>query len=83
MVTRIAEGVEGLGRAVVFSDSQSALHLCKNLVFHEKTKHVNVRYHFIMEKMAEGEVEVEKISTNDNCRHGNKSFTTEQIQVLP
>ncbi|KAL5538348.1 hypothetical protein UlMin_042297 [Ulmus minor] len=52
--------------AIVFSDSQSALHLCKNLVFHERRKHVDVRYHFIREKVTEGKILVEKISTEDN-----------------
>ena len=30
------------GQVVIFSDSQSAIHLCKNLVYHERTKHVDV-----------------------------------------
>ena len=29
----------------IFSNSQSAIQLCENLVFHERTKHVDVRYH--------------------------------------
>ena len=28
-------------------DSQSAIQLAKNLVFHAKTKHIDVKYHFI------------------------------------
>ena len=28
-------------------DSQSAIMLAKNLVFHAKTKHIEVKYHFI------------------------------------
>ena len=30
-------------------DSQSAIMLAKNPVFHAKTKHVDVKYHFIRE----------------------------------
>ena len=33
--------------AIVFRDNQSALHLCKNPMFHERTKHMDMRYHFI------------------------------------
>ena len=32
---------------VVFLDSQSAIHLYKNQVYHERTKHVDVKYHFV------------------------------------
>lgn len=48
------------------SDSQSAIKLCKNLVFHERTKHINVRFHFIREVVSNGKVNLEKVSTNDN-----------------
>ena len=41
----------------VFSDSQSALALIQNPVFHSRTKHIGVRHHFIREKVADGEVE--------------------------
>ncbi|KAL6318863.1 hypothetical protein AAG906_001336 [Vitis piasezkii] len=36
----------------LFSNSQSAIQLCKNLVFHERAKHVDVRYHFIRETIS-------------------------------
>ena len=50
----------------IFLNSQSAIQLCKNLVFHERTKHVDVRYHFIREIVSLGAVKLEKISTTDN-----------------
>ncbi|GJU57974.1 retrovirus-related pol polyprotein from transposon TNT 1-94 [Tanacetum coccineum] len=37
-------------RLVVLNcDNQSAIHRSRNAMFHEKTKHINVRYHFIRE----------------------------------
>jgi hypothetical protein len=30
---------------VVFCDSQSSIHLTKNQMYHERTKHIDVRYH--------------------------------------
>ncbi|KAL5571947.1 hypothetical protein UlMin_021544 [Ulmus minor] len=53
-------------QVVVYSDSQSALHLCKNPVFHERTKHVDVRYHFIRENVTEGNIHVDKMATEEN-----------------
>ena len=50
----------------IFSDSHSAIELCKNLMFHERTKHVDVRYHFIRETVSSGAMKLEKISTTDN-----------------
>nr|GEV76819.1 hypothetical protein [Tanacetum cinerariifolium] len=52
---------------VVNCDNQSAIHLSRNAMFHERTKHINVRYHFIREIVESKEIEVEKISTEDNA----------------
>lgn len=51
---------------VMFTDSQSALLLCKNLVYHERSKHIEVKYHFIREKLSQNEVKFVKIHTDRN-----------------
>ncbi|GKV22644.1 hypothetical protein SLEP1_g32496 [Rubroshorea leprosula] len=51
---------------MVFCDSQSAIHLTKNTMYHERTKHIQVRYHFVREVISNGDVLVEKISTDQN-----------------
>ena len=50
----------------MFCDSQSAIHLAKNQVYHARTKHIDVRYHFMREIIEEGGVLVQKIKTDDN-----------------
>lgn len=50
----------------IFCDSQSAIALSKNNVHHERTKHIDVKYHKIRDCIADGIVEVLKISTLSN-----------------
>jgi hypothetical protein len=47
-------------------DSQSAIYLTKNQMLHEKTKHIDIKYHFIRDVIEEGKLKVCKISTHDN-----------------
>ena len=47
-------------------DSQSAIMLAKNLVFHTKTKHIDVKYHFIWDVLEDKHMELVKVHTNDN-----------------
>jgi hypothetical protein len=44
-------------------DNQSAIQLSKNLVFHDRSKHIDVRYHYIQECVEEGRVDVEPVDT--------------------
>ena len=56
----------GQKHLMVHSDSQSAIHLAKNQVFHARTKHIDVRYHFVREILEEEEILLQKIRTEDN-----------------
>ncbi|GJU23583.1 retrotransposon protein, putative, ty1-copia subclass [Tanacetum coccineum] len=47
-------------------DNQGMIHLSLNHVFHERTKHINVRYHFIKEVLEAKTVKVLKIGTEHN-----------------
>ncbi|KAH9697780.1 Integrase catalytic domain-containing protein [Citrus sinensis] len=50
----------------IFCDNQSAIHLIKNQVYHERTKHIDVRLHFIRDEVSKGVVSVSKIHTDVN-----------------
>ena len=50
----------------LWSDSQSAIHLAKNQVHHARTKHIDVRYHFVRDVVEAGDVSLMKVHTNEN-----------------
>ena len=51
---------------VLHCDSQSAIALAKNPVFHSKTKHIDVRYHVIRDILASKRIDLVKVHTDDN-----------------
>ena len=50
----------------VLCDSQSAIQLSKQQVYHERTKYIDFKLHFVREVIARGSVLVEKISIDHN-----------------
>lgn len=42
----------------IYNDNQSAIKLSKNQIFHKRTKHIHVKYHFIREKIKDNEIEL-------------------------
>ena len=51
--------------AFIFVDNQSAIQLCKNPVFHGRSKHIETRFHFIRECVEDGKVCVQKIDSDE------------------
>ncbi|KAJ7514205.1 hypothetical protein O6H91_23G033000 [Diphasiastrum complanatum] len=47
------------------SDSQSGIQLAKNPVFHARTKHIEIQYHFIRERLLSREIHVVHYSTGE------------------
>jgi hypothetical protein len=46
-------------------DNKSAIALSKNPVHHDKSKHIDTRFHFIRDCVEKGEVDVNHVSTKD------------------
>ena len=54
------------GVAKVYCNNQSGIYLAKNQTFYERTKHIDVKFHFVREIIESGEVNLEKINTDHN-----------------
>ena len=42
-------------------DSMSVIYLAKNQVYHVRTKHIDVKFHFVQEIFEQGDIELQKI----------------------
>ena len=42
----------------------------KNLIFHARTKHIDVQYHFVSDMVEDGKVKLKKVETLVNVAHG-------------
>jgi hypothetical protein len=61
-------------------DNQSAIALVKNPVFHERSKHIDTRYHYIRECADAGKVKVESIGTERQlARHSDQAPGAQQV----
>ncbi|GAA0185894.1 hypothetical protein LIER_33182 [Lithospermum erythrorhizon] len=54
------------GCNTLYCDSQSAIYLVKNPVFHARTKHIGLRYHFICSVLENGVLKLDKILGDRN-----------------
>jgi len=50
---------------VICYDIMSTIAMTRNPIFHARTKHIELRHHFILDLVSEGEIQLEFISTND------------------
>ena len=57
---------DNLQITITFCDRQSTIFFTKDQMFHERTKHIDVWYHFMSDIIARGDIVVGKVSTHDN-----------------
>ncbi|RVW26208.1 Retrovirus-related Pol polyprotein from transposon TNT 1-94 [Vitis vinifera] len=68
---------------VVYCDNQSTIHLSKNSTFHARSKHIDVRYHWMRDVLNDNLFEFEKIHTNHNDSDMlTKSLPREKLEVF-
>ena len=62
-----------LEATVVHYDNQSGIRLSENPVFHDLTKHIDMRYHFLRDCVQRGTIRLEYIQTDEQVAN---IFTT-------
>ena len=50
---------------VIHCDNTSTVNMSKNLVLHSRTKNISIKYHMLREKVAEKEIRLEYVSTEE------------------
>ncbi|GKC33384.1 putative ribonuclease H-like domain-containing protein [Tanacetum coccineum] len=67
----------------IFIDNESTICIVKNPVFHSKTKHIEIRYHFIRDSNEKKLIQMIKIHTNQNVTDLlTKAFDVGRFQYL-
>jgi hypothetical protein len=49
----------------ILCDNQSCIKMTKNLVFHDKSKHIEIRYHYIRDMVQRGAIKLQYVSTDE------------------
>jgi hypothetical protein len=75
-----------LDPTVIYCDNQSCIKLSENPVFHDRSKHIEIRYHFIRDKIQKGAVKLQYIPIPMalmGCLHilGNKTNNKGNIRM--
>ncbi|GJW95357.1 hypothetical protein Tco_0175029 [Tanacetum coccineum] len=50
----------------IMCDSKGAIDLSKNPVQHSRTKHIEIRHHFLRDNVQKGNISIEKVASEDN-----------------
>jgi len=57
-------GQNQIGATDIHCDNKSAIAMSRNPAFHSRTKHIDIRYHFIQDLIMKGEIQLKYIGTN-------------------
>jgi hypothetical protein len=63
--TLMEMGVELKGPTVIHSDSQGSIALTKNPEHHARSKHIDIRHHFVREQVAVGTITLDYVPTEE------------------
>ena len=69
------------GAVTLYCDNISNIQLANNPVFHTRTKHIEVHYHYVCEKVLAGDIDLVYVSTQEHVANiFTKSLGAEKLQ---
>ena len=69
------------GAITLYCDNMSSIQLANNLVFHARTKHIEVNYHYVRKKVLAGDIDLVYVSTQEQVADiFTKSLGAEKLQ---
>jgi histone deacetylase 1/2 len=76
-------GVSHPKAASLWCDNLGATYLSANPVFHARTKHIEVDYHFVRERVANRRLNIRFVPTGDQVADGfTKPLSVRQLRVF-
>jgi histone deacetylase 1/2 len=67
--------------ARLWCDNRGAKYLSANLVFHARTKHIEVDFHFVRERVLSNQLQIDFVPTGDQVADGfTKALAVRQLE---
>jgi hypothetical protein len=54
-----------LSKVPLLCDNESAIRMANNPIEHSRTKHIDIRYHFLRDHQQKGDIEIAYVSTHN------------------
>ena len=68
---------------LIYGDNQGSLDLAQNPVQHQRSKHIDIKYHFIREKCANGDIKLQYVPTAENVSDlMTKAATKQKLETF-
>jgi hypothetical protein len=75
--------IEQVGATVIFEDNQGAIALAENTGYQSRTKHIDIRYHFLREKVRDQVIQLQYCDTKEMLADFlTKSLSSKTLQYL-
>jgi hypothetical protein len=76
-------GIQPPRKVKLWCDNMRSKYLTANPVFHARTKHIEVDYHFVRERVIRGLLDIEHVSIRDQVADGfTKPLAARQLELF-